>query len=113
LLRGFCAGSFSASLNRHWFEGEEMSAFVVPPKPKSEKIPVITADELGDALRAYLTASYPFSYTGQDIDGYDGATYMSFYGNRTEAPAKRMKLEVTIYGKDRAQLADQAVQHAI
>ena len=24
---------------------------------------------------------------------------MSFYGNHTEAPAKRMKLEVTIYGK--------------
>jgi hypothetical protein len=76
-----------------------MSAFVVPPKPKNAKIPVITADELADALRAYLTATYPFSYTGQGIDGRDGATYISFYGNRTDSPSKRMKLEVTMYGK--------------
>ena len=76
-----------------------MSAFVVPPKPKSAKIPIITADELGDALRAYLTASYPFSYTGQDIEGRDGTTYIYFYGNSTEAPARRMKLVANIDGK--------------
>jgi hypothetical protein len=60
-----------------------MSAFVVPPKPKSEKIPVITAEELGHALKAYITATYPtFSYTGQDIEGTkdDGMTSLHFYG---------------------------------
>jgi hypothetical protein len=34
-------------------QGEEMSAFVVPPTPKSAKIPVIIAEELGHALKAY------------------------------------------------------------
>ena len=78
-----------------------MSAFVVPPKPKSAKIPIITVDELADALRAYLTATYPFSYTGQDIDCDSGlrTTSVCFYGNSTDTPSRRMKLEVTIDGK--------------
>jgi hypothetical protein len=71
-----------------------MSAFVVPPRPKSAKIPVITAEELGHALKAYITATYPFSYTGQDIEGItdDGMTCLYFYG-------VGMKLRVLIVGK--------------
>ena len=77
-----------------------MSVFVVPPKPEFEKIPVITADELGDALRAYIEATYPtFSHTGQSIDGDDGETWIYFTGRRTDAPSKPMNFEVTIHDK--------------
>ena len=72
-----------------------MSAFVVPPKPKSAKIPVITAEELGHALRAYIEATYPtFSCTGQDIEGFtdDKMTGLYFYG-------VGMKLRVLTIGK--------------
>jgi hypothetical protein len=72
-----------------------MSAFVVSPIPKSEKIPVITAEELGHALKAYITATYPtFSYTGQDIEGdtVDKMTCLYFYG-------VGMKIRMWIAGK--------------
>ncbi|MGY4177775.1 hypothetical protein ACVIHH_003066 [Bradyrhizobium sp. USDA 4518] len=68
------------------------------PKPKTVKIPVINADELADALRAYFEATYPFAYRAQDIEARDGDTHISFYGNRTD-DGRRFTLEATIYGK--------------
>jgi len=75
-----------------------MTAFVVPPTPKKERIPVITAEELANALRAYIPTVYPFSYIGEDISSAkDFGTTLHFYGNN---PARgRLTIEANIPGK--------------
>jgi hypothetical protein len=76
-----------------------MTAFVVPPTPKKERIPVITAEELANALRAYIPTVYPFSYIGEDISsdrsfGF-GSTTLHFYGNNL-ARGQRVTIEANI-----------------
>src|SRR6266481_3522190 len=75
-----------------------MTAFVVPPTPKKARIPVITAEELANALRAYIPTVYPFSYIGEDISSAkDFGTTLHFYGNN---PARgRLTIEANIPGK--------------
>lgn len=73
-------------------------AFVVPPTPKSERIPVITVEELANALRAYLPTVYEFSYIGEYMDSsnVDKDTTLVFHGNSTKG---RVVLEAVISGK--------------
>jgi hypothetical protein len=76
-----------------------MTAFIVPPAPKKERIPVITAEELANALRAYIPTVYPFSYISEDITAEkDFGTTLLFYGNN---PARgRVTIGANISGKN-------------
>jgi hypothetical protein len=74
-----------------------MTAFVVPPVPKKARIPVITAEELANALRAYIPTVYPFSYIGEDIAGErDFGTTLYFYGNNLAPEGGRLTIEADI-----------------
>jgi hypothetical protein len=76
-----------------------MNAFVVPPSPKTARIPVITAEELANALRAYIPTVYTFSYISEDITSEkDFGTTLHFYGNN---PTRgRLTIEANIPGKN-------------
>jgi hypothetical protein len=80
--------------------GGDMTAFVVPPAPKKERIPVITAEELANALRAYIPTVYPFSYIGEDISSEKSfGTTLHFHGNNLAPPFGRLTIEASILGK--------------
>jgi hypothetical protein len=79
--------------------GGVMTAFIVPPVPKQARIPVITAEELANALRAYIPTVYPFSYIGEDITGErDFGTTLHFYGNNLAVGGGRLTVEARIGG---------------
>jgi hypothetical protein len=74
-----------------------MTAFVVPPVPKKARIPVITAEELANALRPYIPTVYPFSYIAEDITGErDSGTTLHFYGNDLSPGGGRLTVEAEI-----------------
>jgi hypothetical protein len=75
--------------------------FIAKPKPKSARVPVITVNDLADALRAYIPTVYSFSYLGEDLtcDRAWETTTLHFWGHHVGKPDERVAIRAVIDGK--------------
>jgi hypothetical protein len=77
------------------------SAFVAAPRPKEPSIPVITVQQLIDALAGYLSSitTYTHAMAGLDADRSLGMTTIAMYGQVVPQLGRRLKIEADFYGK--------------